>query len=311
MQQWFFERGLRSRTGKILQFSVVHNMLTNPFYYGLMRWNNMEKIGNHEPLIDKPTYLLNQYILAKHRGFMIRQRKHDFLLRQFIFCDDCKLRYTAEWHYNEKKLARLGGKIAYYHCAKRGGCKSKYVQMEELEKQVESQFTRLEFSPAFIEAIRVKAKDYLEGNRKKITEQKQGILNQKRALEIKRDRLEDRLIDNTVTRDIFKRKHAQLESEITALDGRIAELDQKRQLDVTFIDEVLALSRNIHQTYIDAPAFLKRHYIRFFFENFFVKDKVISNTVLSPLFSVLVRQNLGYIKTCSAPPQRLIHQPQS
>lgn len=79
------------------------------------------------------------------------------------------------------------------------------------------------------------------------------------------------------------------------------ELDQRREIEVTFIDEILALSKNIHQTYIDAPDFLKRHYLRFFFEKFMIKEKVIEKVVLSPLFSVLVQENLGYIKTCSAP----------
>lgn len=77
-----------------------------------MRWSGKEKVGNHEPLIDKTTYDLNQYVLAKHRDFLIRQRKHNFLLlRAFIFCEDCGQRYTAEWHYHDKKLAKMGGKI--------------------------------------------------------------------------------------------------------------------------------------------------------------------------------------------------------
>lgn len=109
--QQFFDKGLRSKTNKVLQYSVVHGVLKNPFYHGLMRWSGKEKVGNHEPLIDKTTYDLNQYVLAKHRDFLIRQRKHNFLLRAFIFCEDCGQRYTAEWHYHDKKLAKMGGKI--------------------------------------------------------------------------------------------------------------------------------------------------------------------------------------------------------
>lgn len=96
------------------------------------------------------------------------------------------------------------------------------------------------------------------------------------------------LIAETITRPTFKRKHIVIKSLISACDERIAELERKRGMDVTFIDEILALSRNIYQTYLDAPEFLKRHYLRFFFEKFVIKDKVIEEVVLSPLFSILV-----------------------
>ncbi len=303
LQKWLDSKGIRSRTGKTISFSVVHNMLRNPFYYGLMRWDGKEQIGTYEPLILEETFKLNQYILAKHRGFLIRQRKHDFLLRNFAFCSICGLRYVAEWHFNEKKFAKRGGKIGYYHCAhcRKTGTKLKNVEISDLENQVTERFTMLEFSQEFIEAITRKAKEYFEKQRKVIEQQKFSIINQKKGYELKRDKLEDMLLDGTISRQTFKRKHMVLESQISAYDERVAELDQRRQLDVTFIDEILALSRDIYQTYLEAPEFLKRHYIRFFFEKFMVKDKKIEKVVLSPLFSILVQANLGYIKTRNAP----------
>lgn len=297
LQNWFFRRGLTSKTNKVLQYSVVHGVLKNPFYYGLMKWNGLEKIGNHEPLISKATYDLNQYILAKHRGFLIRQRKHDFLLRSFITCADCGQRYTAEYHYSPKKLAKRGGKIAYYHCAKRGGCKSPYVKQEDLETLVENQFKHLEFAPAFIEMVTKKAKEAFSAQRGTIENEKRAILNQKMALEAKRTTLEDRLLDNTIDRNTFKRKHMELQAQINALDTQVAELDQKRQFDVNFLEEVLSFTRNIYRTYKEAPPFLKRHYLRFFFERFLVKDKKIVKVAISPLFATLQKEQMVILRS--------------
>lgn len=306
LQKWLHERGIRSRTGKVISFAVVHNMLRNPFYYGLMRWDKKEQMGTFEPLISEEIFRLNQYILVKHRGFMIRQRKHDFLLSSFAFCSHCGYRYVAEWHFNAKKFASRGGKIGYYHCAhcRKFGNRLKNVEISKLEDLVAEKFTMLEFSPEFIAEVTRQAREYFESQRGIIEKQKQAIMNQQKGLAEKRDKLEDMLLDNTVSRDTFKRKHMVLESQISALDERIAELDRKRQIDVNFIDEVLAVTRNIYEAYRAAPDFLKRHYLRFFFEQFFIKGEEINNTILSPFFTLLVKENLGYIKTRNAPPPR-------
>ena len=295
LQEWFYHQGLQSRTGKVLQFSVVHGMLRNPFYYGLMRLNGMEKMGNHPPLIKKTTHDLNQYILAKHRSFLIRQRKHDFLLRGFAFCADCGLRYTAEWH--KIKPFNHNHKVAYYHCAKRGGCKSAYVKVEELEAQVEKEIQKLEFSQEFIDLVTKKAKEVFEGQRGNIDQEKQKLLNQRQALEIRRNKLEDVLLDNTIDRDTFKRKHLELQAKINALETKIYDLEQKRQVDITFIEEILGLTRDIHRTYKEAPAFLKRHYLRFFFEKFLVRNKKIIKVGCSPIFATLQKEHKIIIRT--------------
>ncbi len=64
----------------------------------------------------------------------------------------------------------------------------------------------------------------------------------------------------------FKRQNSHPQKQIGQFENQIDELEAQRQIDVDIIDEVLALSRNIYQTYMEAPKFLKLHYIRFFFE---------------------------------------------
>ena len=75
------------------------------------------------------------------------------------------------------------------------------------------------------------------------------------------------------------------------------DLEAKHQLDVNLIDEVLALTRNIHQTYLDAPELLKRHYLRFFFEGIYIKDKKIAKVAVTPVFSTLQKQHQLIIRS--------------
>src|SRR3990167_9543163 len=48
-----YKDGLRGKTGKRIFKSALHKSIQEPFYYGLMRYNGMTGVGNHEPIIDK------------------------------------------------------------------------------------------------------------------------------------------------------------------------------------------------------------------------------------------------------------------
>lgn len=291
LQDWLAGKNLITKNGTPLSPSVIHNVLTNPFYHGLIRWHGESKIGNHVPIITKELFETCQYTLAKHRNFLLRKRTHDFLLRGFVFCSDCGQRFTAEWHKNEIKLKKRGGKIAYYHCQKRGrnGCTSPYVEMDSLEGQVESEFNRLQFNEYFISLVVEKTKQRLENSRKQYKTKVATILNRKKALEQKRNKLEDVLLDDIIDRKTFKRKHAQLQELIENMENEVALLENQKNIDIELIEEILSFTRNIHKTYNDAPAFMKRHYLRFFFEKFLVKDKLIKEVIPTPVFAALLQ----------------------
>lgn len=119
---------------------------------------------------------------------------------------------------------------------------------------------------------------------------KQAIINQKTAIEAKRNRLEDRLLDNTITREVFQRKHSEIQAQLSAMDTRLFALEQRRDMDVEVLDEILSFSRNIYATYTAAPQSIKQHYLKFFFDKFLIQDKKIAKTIPSLLFQVLLRE---------------------
>lgn len=132
-----------------------------------------------------------------------------------------------------------------------------------------------------------KTRTVLAENRKTAGTLKQGFINQKTALELRRNKLEDALLDGTIERDTFKRKHSELQGKIMQLEQNMQDVDVKANMDIELIEEVLAFTRNIKTAYIDAPHFLKRHYLRFFFEKIYVKDKRIYRTIPTPIFLAL------------------------
>jgi hypothetical protein len=161
------------------------------------------------------------------------------------------------------------------------------VEKEDLEDQVENYFKSMQFSPEFIQAVVNKTRKVLENSRKTSSARTQAILNQKTGLEAKRNKLEDTLLDGTIDRETFKRKHSEIQGKIMSLDTQMQDVEAKHKIDIDLIEEVLAFSRNIYQTYKEAPPFLKRHYLRFFFERINLREKKIYDTTPTPFFAVL------------------------
>jgi site-specific DNA recombinase len=291
--QEIYKKGLTSRTGKMISISSMQQVLTNPFYYGLMRLNGKEKTGRHDPLISEELFDQCQFVLRKHRQFMVRQRKHNFFLRGFLFCPLHNKWLTAESHpINSKKRSQ----IIYYHCSQKGGCRGSYMDSVIIERFIINEFKKLQFAQEFIDLVKKNIEESFKDSRKVIQSEKQVLINKKKVFETQRGVLEDSLLDKTIDRETFKRKHTELQGKIKALEDQIAEAEAKHQLDVNLIDEVLAFTRNIHQVYLDAPEFLKRHYIRFFFERFEIKDKKVVKVVDNPIFSTLKKEQQVLIR---------------
>lgn len=115
-------------------------------------------------------------------------------------------------------------------------------------------------------------------------------------MENKRNKLEVKILDDTIDRETYQRLHTDFNNKITNLNDLIQEIENNANMDIDLIEEVLAFTRNIHTTYLQAPKFLKRHYLRFFFEKFVVKDRKIVEIVYTPIFSVLQENHAVIIR---------------
>lgn len=121
------QEGWRSKAGTAIGKSEMHKLLTDPFYCGEFKWNRkLYKEAKHSPLVSKELfYRVQERITRKLTG---KYRKHDFLFRGLITCQECGRSVVGE----------LQKGHSYYHCTRfQTQCAQlKYVREEELEKQV-------------------------------------------------------------------------------------------------------------------------------------------------------------------------------
>jgi len=284
-----YEKGLKSKEGKKVCNSIMINILRNPFYAGTMRWNNQEKVGNHEPMIAPEEHQQILTIMDAHNQHACRRRKHNFLLRGFVFCDICNQRYTAEKH-------RIGRNPDYYHCSARSRQHSNVgqnIETEELEKQVEEQFKSIQLSEGFINLVVQKVKDFYQNQEKEKSRKKRVLSNKKIKIERDRTIAEKKLIKGVLSDDDFVRLRDQFKENINIIQCQINELENKREADIDTVREILMLARNIFKAYQKASYEIKRLYLGFFWDGFWIKDRKIVRSEPTKLIKAL--QNKGKI----------------
>lgn len=84
--------------GSYLTISGIHRLLTNPFYAGMLIWNNQCHRGAQEPIINMEEYERVQRMLR--RPGKPAPQKRDFPLTGIIRCGECGFMVTAETKVN-------------------------------------------------------------------------------------------------------------------------------------------------------------------------------------------------------------------
>lgn len=274
-------KGLRSKQGKKVPHSVMVRTLRNPFYAGIMRWNNQERKGRHEPMITLQEHKHVLQIMESHNVHACRRRKHKFILRGFAFCNICGHRYVGEIHRAKKK--------DYYHCGsmRLHSNRGQNVEVSVLEKEIEDQFQTIQFSHEFSELIISELKARRQEQRKTTSSEKQILHNRKKAIEAKRDKAEDKLLDGVILDADFARLRTKLNDQLAQIQDQMDDLEGHEELDIEAAREILRLSQNIHHAYKMAPYELKRRYLAIFWDKFLVQDKKIVEAIPTELIQAL------------------------
>ncbi len=244
--------------------------------------------GAIRKIISKELYDEVQRVFAEHNHHACRRRKYSFLLRGYLYCI-CNARMTAG--YFKKKTKK------YYYCQNRKECNESYSPLEKLEKQVENIFKKIKFSDDFIDLILEKVKlGYKEAQ--KVNKQQIKILtNKKTSLELKRDRLEDKLLDGIIEDKDFTRLKKKLKNGLDDIEEQLSKIDYNKELKIDKIQELLNFIKNIHSAYIKAGENTKKQYLSLFFKKIIVNNKKVKKTILNPLFEEVIKSQKAFYKT--------------
>lgn len=212
------DAGLRTRAtlkrpSHPLSRSMVHRILRDDYYTGIVTMNGVKNQGRHEPLIDPATFERVQRVLDAHRLSGDRTHKHHHYLKGTLFCA-CGKRLGYGRH-----RGRLGGIYEYFSCLSRvqrgGRCPAPYFPVERTERAVVRRYKRETLSHSKQARVRQALRAYVEGKAeiaKRASERHQRRL---RELTGQQQKLLQLFYNGGVSEEVMKAEQQRIQTERT------------------------------------------------------------------------------------------------
>ena len=228
------------RSGRQLVKSEIHLMLHNPIYYGAFRWKGKVYQGSHCPIISRELFDAVQAVFASaHRP---RYTKHRHAFAGLLTCGLCGSAITAEI----KK-----GKYIYYHCTGyRGKCGNSYVREEALALLLGEVVRRVQVSPQIADGIADALRDsraaQVRGHRDAVSR----LERRRDTVQAKLDRGYEDLLAGTISDELWTRKSAAWEAELSAVREELARDEQAAGDYAATGASILELSQRAYSLYV-------------------------------------------------------------
>lgn len=266
------QAGLTTRPGRRITPTNLNLILRNPFYAGLLRDPREGTLyaGKHEALIDQACFDRVQQVLdGKIRP---RDTKHDYALRQLIYCKHCEYVLTGE---------RQKGRV-YYRCHTRG-CPTRSIREDRALAQIESRFAKIKPHPAWKAEVLPEATRLVASQSAKQAAVKRGHDLKLRQLKRKREALLDAYLDKVVDEDAYKERSSRITQDIRATENAL-EAAADARLDPRTVTDHFELFESLGLLYEKAGPRKRREIVETWTSNrWLVGDKL----VLEPLPQLL------------------------
>ena len=261
--------GIRTSKGKPMSRSAItDNILKNPFYIGINRWEGIDYPGEQIPIIDED--LFKQVQARMHRKSPPKYRRHDPDLRSVIRCSDCN--GTITWEFQKE--------VWYGHCNRYKGCpKKEYVKQDEVEKQLFEHFEKLlcpssEIAKWIIESLKVKHQNDIYDYSASVETLRREFDRKKRHMDLL---YEDRL-NERISTDKYDELSKAIIQETKDIESNIAKVSDNSRKQLSKGIEVLEKSQKAIEIYRNKPASEKRLLLSELFTELHLDGKKLSVT---------------------------------
>jgi hypothetical protein len=133
--------------------TAIDQILRNPIYCGIVRFNDQRFKGEHEALIEERLFNRAQSV-RRERGHISTKLKRVFLLKGLIRCSECGSWMTP--HYTQKRH-KDGSvyRVPYYRCTKtmhfdNSVCSIKHINADHVENLVVQKLSELSQNEAYL-----------------------------------------------------------------------------------------------------------------------------------------------------------------
>ncbi len=276
------ELGLRTLKGNKLSKSGVENILKDSFYCGVAMSKKYGPYAHkYAKLITRELFDKCQEVRLKRHTNNYKAVSKDFIFKGLLKCQNCGCSITAENH---------KGKPTYYSCTNaKGICKRVYINEKDLLKPIYEVLERFE-------SITEDTQNQLVDELRKSTEmevvfhkaQINRIQKDYNNTKSKQNILLDTLLSQSITKDIYDKKHQELQEQMQLLEIEMSEhskADYEYQNTVATVISVARRAKTIFDNSSEPTR--KRQFLNYLLQNPTVNEKKLYFSIASPFNLVL------------------------
>jgi DNA invertase Pin-like site-specific DNA recombinase len=276
-------RGVRTRKGRPYVHGRVDEMLKNPYYIGVIRWDGKEYPGNHETFIDRALWERVQEKMSGGRPAVYK--KHNPLFKNMITCETCG--GVVTWQLQKGRY--------YGACQRRNpACKmKKTIREDRLEETIQSLLTDLVCpSQALIDWVAEQLEAKRETSSQAHLDTLESINKQiDRLTRMDSDLYDDKLAGD-ITKEVYQTKHATFMEQLNELRAKQGAVEDKvNKNDLPQRLALLKLTQKAAKLYQTRTIDQKRVILTKLFSSFTYRDGVVSVTY-SKFASVIANKTL-------------------
>ena len=287
----FRSKGTSKRPPGKVHKSRIGTMLSNPFYKGIVRWNEIETKGIHKPLVSKDLWDQVQEVIKVRDQAGERKRKHPHYLRGTVYCGECGAKMSSMVVKNRTK-----DEYTYFYCLgqkRENGCGQKYIAGEDVEKLIENCYKSIQLP----ESVRVKLKDRFEQEllkRESNTINEQQLITRRLSkLADQRLKLMDAYYEGAVPLEVLKKEQKRISGEMEDCEGRLEVLRNGDDDIKSMLNLALDMASKCHVAYTKASPKVRRMFNQAFFKKVSIKNKKVSELHYTSLFALFFDPDLN------------------
>jgi site-specific DNA recombinase len=233
-------RGTHKRPSRPLSRSMVHRLLRDDYYCGIVTRGGVKRPGRHDAIIDRQTFEQVQHVLDAHRASGDRSHKHTHYLTRSLHCGVCGKRLGYGRH-----RSRSGEYYEYYSClsrvAKTGRCEAPYFRLHEIERAIERKYKTLLLSPDEQAAISEALHAHVQANAEVARSEADRHERRLHELTAQQQKLIQLYYKGGVSEEVMKAEQERIEDESAATE-RWSETARREVQDVDqALEDALAL----------------------------------------------------------------------
>jgi len=235
--------GLIGKKGKMLSISNYQYILTNPFYYGVMRYKGEMYEGKHKPIITKKLFDKVQEVMKQKSKPKTPELK-PYVFRGVFHCQECGCFITTETKKGHN----------YLRCTKRKEpCSQKYTREEFMTEQIKTEIQKVSLPSTWAK----KMISHLENEKQEKAQAEdsfaQNLKSELKDCEEKLDSLLDMILEKSISQEEYNAKKQKILNRKIEISEKLKAFEQKSrnrfELEINFINEAnqaknIALQKN-------------------------------------------------------------------